>query len=601
MSYYDDSSLFVAPNGYKTSVLFAQKPMDANGQLAFTRSNDTATRVAENSLIEKVRTNLLLQSNSFDTTWTNTNTTETSGQAGYDGTNNAWLLNATSAGGSIVQSFSVAGIQTFSVYAKAGTYGFIRVQINGTGFDKRIDVNLANGTIGTAGSGNLRASTTSIGSGWWRIQLAADTTSTALRFYPIVADNDLSGTSGNILIQDAQLETGDIATDYIPTTTTAVSVGPVANLPRLNYPINSDGSVGCPSLLLEPQRTNLALCSEQFDNAGWTKVNVTISANATTSPDGYASADKIVGSAGVGGEKNTFQLISITIGQAFTISAFFKKSEYKLVFVRAGGQGGSPYVIYNLDTQAVVSTSGASSTKIEDYGNGWYRVSFTLNSATGTTCAPNLVFLPDSGYTLSAINVPQYTGDGTSGGFIWGCQLEANGAAYGTSYIGPTLGAAVTRVADACSKTGISSLIGQTEGTIYLEFENNALTAYPNEYIFTIRNTAGSSQLFIRKEVSSNIFTVRLIVGGVNIFTNTSSDPIDGINKIAVSYKTGDSSVFLNGTQRGTTSTSAFSGSSFDDLYFNSAGSLNPELLLKQLLVFPTRLSNAQLAELTTL
>jgi hypothetical protein len=146
MSYYDDSSLFVAPNGYKTSVLFAQKPMDANGQLAFTRSNDTATRVAENGLIQKVRTNLLLQSNTFDTTWTNSNTTETSGQAGYDGTNNAWLLNATSAGGSIVQSFSVAGIQTFSVYAKAGTYGFIRVQINGTGFDKRIDVNLANGT-----------------------------------------------------------------------------------------------------------------------------------------------------------------------------------------------------------------------------------------------------------------------------------------------------------------------------------------------------------------------------------------------------------------------------------------------------------------------
>ena len=60
MSYYDDSSLFVAPNGYKTSVLFAQKPMDANGQLAFTRSNDTATPVGPDGLIEKVRTNLIL-------------------------------------------------------------------------------------------------------------------------------------------------------------------------------------------------------------------------------------------------------------------------------------------------------------------------------------------------------------------------------------------------------------------------------------------------------------------------------------------------------------------------------------------------------------
>ena len=69
MSYYDDSSLFVAPNGYKASVLFAQKPMDANGQLAFTRSNDTATRVDENGLIEKVRTNLVLQSEAFNVTW----------------------------------------------------------------------------------------------------------------------------------------------------------------------------------------------------------------------------------------------------------------------------------------------------------------------------------------------------------------------------------------------------------------------------------------------------------------------------------------------------------------------------------------------------
>jgi hypothetical protein len=68
--------------------------------------------------------------------------------------------------------------------------------------------------------------------------------------------------TNNAWLQNAQLETGDIATDYIPTTTTAVSVGPVANLPRLNYPINSDGSVGCPSLLLEPQRTNVVPYSE---------------------------------------------------------------------------------------------------------------------------------------------------------------------------------------------------------------------------------------------------------------------------------------------------------------------------------------------------
>jgi len=119
MSYYDDSSLFVAPNGYKTSVLFAQKPMDANGQLAFTRSNDTATRVAENGLIEKVRTNRILQSNSFSTTWTASNASVTSGQAGYDGTNNAWLLSKSAAQGYISQGPASSGRETISVYANA--------------------------------------------------------------------------------------------------------------------------------------------------------------------------------------------------------------------------------------------------------------------------------------------------------------------------------------------------------------------------------------------------------------------------------------------------------------------------------------------------
>jgi hypothetical protein len=163
------------------------------------------------------------------------------------------------------------------------------------------------------------------------------------------------------------------------------------------------------------------------------------------------------------------------------------------------------------------------------------------------------------------------------------------------------LGTSVTRVADAASKTGISSLIGQTEGTIFLEFDNKALTLYPNEHIFQIRNVLGTTQLFIRKENASNVFTVRLIVAGSTIWTYTSYIPISGINKMAVTYKTGDSAVFANGSQIGSTNTSTFAASSFDDLYFNSAGSLNPELYLNQALLFKTRLSNTELAQLTTL
>jgi len=270
MSYYDDSSLFVAPNGYKTSVLFAQKPMDANGQLAFTRSNDTATRVADNGLIEKVRTNRILQSNSFSTTWTASNASVTSGQAGYDGTNNAWLLSKSAAHGYISQGPASSGSETISVYAKAGTDNWLYILVRDSAsvfFGGYWD--LQNGVVGSAtGATTLRIQ--SVGNGWYRCSASfAKSTSNYYRIYPAEGNNDTSGTSGNILIQASQLEAGDVMTDYIPTTTAAVSVGPVANTPRINYL-----GGGCGKLLLEPQRTNLMTFSEQFDS--WTKSNVAI-------------------------------------------------------------------------------------------------------------------------------------------------------------------------------------------------------------------------------------------------------------------------------------------------------------------------------------
>ena len=105
----------------------------------------------------------------------------------------------------------------------------------------------------------------------------------------------------------------------------------------------------------------------------------------------------------------------------------------------------------------------------------------------------------------------------------------------------------------------------------------------------------------MRKESGGNQFTARLIVSSSTIWTSGSIPVPNGITKIAISYKTGDSATYLNGTQFGSTNTAAFSGSSFTDFYFNLSGTANPELIVSQALIFPTRLSNAQLAELTTL
>jgi K+-transporting ATPase c subunit len=146
MSLFDDASLAMIPSAYKDGKLYSIKPTDGSGDFTFTRgSNLAATRVDENGLIEKGRENLLLQSNQFDTTWANTNSI-TAGQSGYDGGSDAWQVDI-SAAFAQVDRISTSGVQTFSLYAKAGTLNWLDSRVDhstfsGTYFD------LANGAVG---------------------------------------------------------------------------------------------------------------------------------------------------------------------------------------------------------------------------------------------------------------------------------------------------------------------------------------------------------------------------------------------------------------------------------------------------------------------
>jgi hypothetical protein len=247
-------------------------------------------------LIEKVRENLALYSEEFDNAaWNKTATTVTANAIAnpLDATLTAdKIIPNTSSVGHFVSESITGGNQTQSVYAKAGEYETLALFY--TVHDGRATFNLTDGTI-TETDGTVTASITSVGGGWYRCSLSTTlTTHNQVRLYVINgstwADANVAGdgTSG-IYVFGFQLETGDIATDYIPTTTAAVSVGMTADVPRLDYLGSS-----CPSLLLEPQRTNLALYSEQFDNAAWTKTNVTVTANDEVSPDGYVNADKLI-------------------------------------------------------------------------------------------------------------------------------------------------------------------------------------------------------------------------------------------------------------------------------------------------------------------
>jgi hypothetical protein len=504
-------------------------------------------------LIEKVRTNVLLQSNSFDTTWFNTNSTETSGQSGYDGTNNAWLLNINAAAGRINQTISVSGIQTFSVYAKKGTYDFLALLVNTTtpaNLFQFYDLNT--GTLGT-GSGQgiiLDFKITPAANGFYRCSITINATTDNVRIYGCVADNDFTGTSGNILIQAAQLETGDIATDYIATTSAAVSVGPVANVPRLDY-LNSS----CPRLLLEPQRTNSILWSEQMNN--WGPTNTTVTTNVLVSPDGYQNADTIVINDST---SRVSQNLSLGAG-TYTASVYAKLTS------------GSGTVRINLIVDSVNSSFTFTPT------NEWERYTYTVTAATGIT----------------AIQLRGASGTPTVA--FWGAQLETG--AYATSLI-PSYGAAVTRGADNASKTGISSLIGSAAGTIYVEF--SALANDLSERRIALSDGTTGNVARVGYTNASNRILAVLFNGANQCVLAYDGADITQTQKVAFTWAANDFALFVNGVKRSSdVSGTTFLANTLTAINFNEGDGAGNDWYgdVDQLLLFKSRLSDSDLAALT--
>jgi hypothetical protein len=374
---------------------------------------------------------------------------------------------------------------------------------------------------------------------------------------------------------------GDLDVTRATTATRVNSSGLIesvaSNVPRLDY---TNGT--CPSILVEPQRTNLLLYSEQFDNASyWSPYDAIITANTTVAPDGTTTAETLTSNASTGG--SVYRLIA-PVG-TYTLSVFYKAGTTDKCGISFSANGSASF---DLTNETFVESNGGIA-KIEKFANGWYKCSVTVTTATTT---------------LVAFGTDETTGKSVH---IWGAQLEAG--SYATSYI-PTTSASVTRNADVISKTGISSLIGQTEGTLFVDelFDDNATnngglddtlislsdgTANNLISIFHYGRSLGSSDRKV-------LFFIRLSnTTQVAIFSSTLTS---GRYKIALAYKNNDVVAYINGTQIGTDTSASIPTTSVvtlvDPISTNAATkTVNFNLAS----IWKTRLTNSQLQTLTTI
>lgn len=562
----EQASLVMIPSGYKEDVVYSVIPTSGAGDLTFTRASN-GTRIDSDGNVEVVPWNLLQYSEDFTNGFWNkgitgsaTFTVTANQTTAPNGTNTADLISITRSATSelsAVYTMVGQGIGTFkgSIWLKAK---------DSSNVGKTIDL--------WSWEGDTRGYTkVTLTADWVRYEQNTTVfTGTGAELFDFGLLPITYSTSTTLAVEfyawGAQSNIGSTAKPYFPTTDRL-------NVPRLTY---QNGGGGCPSLLLEKQSTNLAYPSEDF--SGYSLASCTIGTNVIVSPDGTQNADSIIEDGTT--NPHAFYNFGITtfVAGSYTTSIYLKKGGRDFGIIKIYDVVNNPTAYFDLNNGTIGTTLNATAS-IVSVGNGWYRCVITAN--VSSTLGGVAIYASPSNGTES------YAGtNGLTAIYAWGLQLEAS--SYPTSYI-PTTSTSATRVTDACYKTGISSLIGQTEGAFMIDVD---LKSRGDFDYFLINNTVayyigiGFKVNTIEYEVVNNS-----ILQSAIILNNSST----GRFKIAGAYKANDFVLYINGTQIGTNTSGSVPATNAVDLYYNPSNTIQ----YNQAILFPTRLTNSELAQLT--
>jgi hypothetical protein len=365
--------------------------------------------------------------------------------------------------------------------------------------------------------------------------------------------------------------------------------------PAIEY--NTDGTYK--GLLVEPASTNLCLRSEDI-NTTWVDINATPTQSTEETPDGDTTNKyiKLVDDSGGGtGSVYVIQIITVVGGTKYTASVFLKKSGLNWARVQAENTGGvddDPNQYFDLDNGVLgTGSAGVEDATIEEYPNGWYRCSITWTQGAADTSFGFRIQVADADLDATVDR------DGTSSIFVWGAQVEASPIA--TSYI-PTTTASVTRNKDDISLTGASDLIGQSEGTLYIEvdwrlasgtFQRLLAANDGTEYHRVLILKSNSDELRMYAEANDVVLTNQ----------GESSTSYSGIQKFAFAYADADFELYRNGSSISSdTDGSLASLATLTDIELGqSVGEGNQaNMHIRAVALYKTRLTDDQLADLTS-
>jgi hypothetical protein len=357
--------------------------------------------------------------------------------------------------------------------------------------------------------------------------------------------------------------------------------------PRFDYNPSTLAPLG---LLIEQSSTNLCLYSEQFGNAIWDKLALSVTSNTIIAPDGTLNGDTLTTS-GTSASQRIGQNVT---GTGTLSNSFFVKAGTARYIQWLHSTDANAYINFDALLGVVGSKGSNASGTITSVGNGWYRC-----TATSTIASNNRFYL---GLVVSntASYAEIYTATVASL-YVWGFQLEA--LAFSTSYI-KTDNVQVIRASDNASMTGtnFSSWYTQGQGTVYAEYNSQKPSA--SSYgVFVISDNSPTNRYII----GNNIVGTRSEFYEINTSSNSiilaSTTTASSFNKTAVSFVGSTISGSYNGsfvTGSATTMSATMTVLGIGYFYPGSPESNTLNGHIKKLSYYGSALTSAQLQALTT-